>query len=396
MHVALWSPAWPLERYQNGIITYNHWMKRELEALGHRVTIFTEERFRYPGAEVVFAKIGLRQRVLRRLANAVRPVDHAVFEYSRVIAAAISAVHRRDPIDVIEMEESFGWFADIARRTSLPLLVKLHGPAFMTFTGVEAETPLTRERIEREGAALRTAVAIAAPAQQTLSRTVARYGLTPRLQQVVVNPMSMAADTPVWQLPQCERNTVLFVGRFDLTKGADILLRAISSLMASRPELRLIFVGPDEGISAASGERLKFAAYRDQLFAPEQRARVNFRGRVPHQEIAALRCAAMVTVVASRWENQPYSLLEAMLQGCPVVSTDAGGCPESVTHGVNGLLARSGDPEDFARQIEAMLNDGAAAAAMGAAAREHVARVHAPARVTAAMLGMYQQVIAAG
>ena len=30
MHIAMWSPAWPLEKYQNGIVTYVHWMKREL------------------------------------------------------------------------------------------------------------------------------------------------------------------------------------------------------------------------------------------------------------------------------------------------------------------------------------------------------------------------------
>ena len=33
LHIALWSPAWPLAQYQNGIITYVHWMRQALQAL---------------------------------------------------------------------------------------------------------------------------------------------------------------------------------------------------------------------------------------------------------------------------------------------------------------------------------------------------------------------------
>ena len=36
MHIAFWSPSWPLQKNHNGIITYTDQMKRELEARGHR------------------------------------------------------------------------------------------------------------------------------------------------------------------------------------------------------------------------------------------------------------------------------------------------------------------------------------------------------------------------
>jgi glycosyltransferase involved in cell wall biosynthesis len=395
VHIAFWSPAWPLEKYQNGIITYVHWMKRELERRGHRVSVFTETLDEDAAEPRVYkVRRSLLDRLLRRLRGRREPSAHDIFTFSAVIARAMTRVHRQDPIDVLEMEESFGWFADIQRRTSLPTLVKLHGPAFMQKAIAEIETPGVAEQIEREGRALRCADVLLAPSQFTLTRTLEHYGLEPARHGIALNPMVMDADTPLWRLDACERNTVLFVGRFDLVKGADIVLQAFRSALARRPDLKLIFVGPDRGLVGRGGRTTHFAAYCESLLGPEARARVDFRGRMTNREIARLRTQAMVTVLASRMENQSYALLEAMYQGCPVVSTDAGGCPESVLHGRTGRLAKSADPEAFAAQILAMIEDPERAREMGEAARRHVLEEHAPARVAAAMLEWYGQAIA--
>jgi len=398
MHIAMWSPAWPLEQYQNGIVTYVHWMKRELEQRGHRVSVFTDAR--YAGSsndsDVHFVRPRLRDRLLRRIADLGRPIEFSIFDYSAVISAGISSVHRRDPIDVIEMEESFGWFADVKRRTSIPVLVKLHGPAFLSMVEGELDTPLVRERIEREGEALRLASAIVSPSKLTLAQTLERYRLAPKIQGHIVNPVTMNEEAPIWDLDRCDRNTILFVGRFDLRKGADVALKAFALLLKDRHNLKLIFVGPDEGLPASGGAQIRFDAYRELLFSAEDRARIDFRGRMANHEIAKLRTQTMLTVVASRWENQGYALLEAMLQGCPVVSTDAGGCPESVTHGVTGLLAKSEDPGDFAIQMRAMLDDPMRAKDMGHAARQHVIEQHSAATVAALALDAYQRVISSG
>jgi L-malate glycosyltransferase len=85
--------------------------------------------------------------------------------------------------------------------------------------------------------------------------------------------------------------------------------------------------------------------------------------------------------------------LEAMFQGCPVVSTDAGGCPESVVDGVTGVLAKSEDAECFSRQIIAVVNDQARAEALGRAARQHVITEHNANRVVEASLENYARVI---
>jgi len=393
MHIAYWSPAWPIERFHNGIVTYVHWMKVELERQGHRVTVFTEGEEYSPSANVNFVRLGVRDRVMRRVSRLWQPNEFWVFDYAAAIAREILRVHRRDRIDILETEESYGWFAEIARRTSIPLLVKLHGPAFLSLVEHERETQFGQEKIEREGRALHAAKWIVSPSVSTLSQTLTRYGLAQKAVRHIVNPVSMARGAPLWDVRACDPNVVLFVGRFDLRKGGDVMLKAFLLVLREHPEARLIFVGPDRGVPDADGGLLNFQTYRDRIFPAELRNRIEYRGHLPNDEVARLRAQAMVTVVASRWENQGYALLEAMLQGCPVVSTDAGGCSESVTHGETGLLARSEDPSDFAMHICQFLGDRNLASSMGRAARGQVREVHSAERVAAMTLDGYRDAI---
>jgi glycosyltransferase involved in cell wall biosynthesis len=240
---------------------------------------------------------------------------------------------------------------------------------------------------------LKLATAVISPSRSTLKLTTQRYHLNPRVCAHVVNPMLMEGDTPIWRLDACERNTILFVGRFDLRKGADVMLKAFKSALKSRPDLRLIFVGPDHGLPGPDGHSIQFKHYLEIVFGSELRNCVDYRGRMPNREIAKLRVQAMVTVVASRWENQSYAVLEAMYQGCPLVSTDAGGCPESIVDGITGRLAKSEDPEDFAAQLLAMIADPEGAQRMGQAARRYVLEQHSPKSVTVASLELYNKVI---
>jgi glycosyltransferase involved in cell wall biosynthesis len=397
VHVAFWSPAWPLQKFQNGILTYVHWMKRELESQGHRVSVFTAEldaASQDPNVHLIGRDIGIGlSRALNKHIRRGRPSYHGIFDFGAEIAHAMRKVHRRNPIDIVEMEESFGWCADVARLTSLPLVVKLHGPAFTTMVKDELESPIGLERIEREGHALSRIESIVAPTELVLRRTLEKYGLKPRDARRIVNPVVMDERTPLWSRHGCDANCVLFVGRFDLLKGADIVLRAFASAVKQNKNLRMVFVGPDNGVVGPGGKKLRFSEFCDSAIPADVRARVDFRGRLPNDEIMTLRTQSMLTVVASRWENQGYTLLEAMFQGCPVVSTDAGGCPESVVDGVTGFLAKSEDAECFSRQIIAVVNDPARAEALGRAARQHVIKEHNANRVVEASLENYARVI---
>ena len=55
------------------------------------------------------------------------------------------------------------------------------------------------------------------------------------------------------------------------------------------------------------------------------------------------------------YEGSSLVTLEAMLHHRPVVATAAGGIPDKVVPGRNGLLVRPGDVADLAKQLAAAL-----------------------------------------
>jgi glycosyltransferase involved in cell wall biosynthesis len=394
MHVALFTPAWPPGTVANGIVTYVAAMRAELLRQGHRVSLFSPDvRIEAPDVHPVAASP--TERVVDALVARLSRRDRTVFDLGKTIAATIRRVHARDPIDVVEMEESFGWVGAVAAATSLPVVCKLHGPAFLTLVAAELATELGREKVRREGEALARLAVIVAPSRYTLKETLAHYSLHPAASEHVVNPVAPPERLELWDPVRCERDRVLFVGRFDAVKGGDLMVLAFQRLLARRPGARLAFVGPDPGVLRSDGSAVRLRDFIASLGDRALADAITTTGAVAPAQVAELRPRAAVTVVASRRESQGYTALEAMLQACPVVVTDTSGLSEIVEQGVTGLKARPDDPEDLARQIERVLDDRELARSLGAAGRAFVLREHAPAAVVATMLAVYRRAIEA-
>ena len=96
---------------------------------------------------------------------------------------------------------------------------------------------------------------------------------------------------------------------------------------------------------------------------------VHFHGFVPDvsQAMAAVDCVA----IPSRWEEAfPYSALEAMASGKPIVATNMGGLPEMVQPDVNGFLFEVDDLETLAQAIQTLKSNRDLAGKLGETGRE--------------------------
>lgn len=385
---------WPVDAYPNGIVTYVHILRSELLNQGHRVSVFAGKvraGDRDPGIHEILPT--LTYRALRKLRGLAGDDSFNVRHWGKAIAAVVNAVHRADPIDVLEMEESFGWCGEVQELTRIPFVVRLHGPEFLTRTSASAQADFASDRVAMEGKALQAMPAITSPSRCTLTDTLSQFALHPRISKVIPNPIIVDANVEPWHLDKCDRKTILFVGQFSKVKGGDMALMAFRKLLDAEPALKLIFVGVDNGIASAGGPTVFFEEFRNSLFTAAQRANVVYLGQRSRVEIVGLRRQAMVTIVVSRWENQPNTALEAMILGCPVVAFDVGGVSEIVENEVTGLLAQSEDIDDLCRKISRLLDDPVGARQMGEAARRHVSERHAVQKLAKETVNVYRDVI---
>jgi glycosyltransferase involved in cell wall biosynthesis len=79
-------------------------------------------------------------------------------------------------------------------------------------------------------------------------------------------------------------------------------------------------------------------------------------------------------VLPTEWEGCARTILEAMLYGCPIVTTSVGGNPELLKHGVHGWLYRVRDVDGLAEGLFHILSSPGAAERFRREARAEVLR----------------------
>jgi D-inositol-3-phosphate glycosyltransferase len=156
---------------------------------------------------------------------------------------------------------------------------------------------------------------------------------------------------------------LLFVGRIQPLKGADVAVRALAALRARGIDnARLVIVG---GPSGPRG-RAELAALHDLVVALGLEPRVTFSPPQPHELLSTYYRAADCCLVPSRSESFGLVALEGSACGVPVVATAVGGLTTLVEDGRNGYLVDSGDVDAFAERVAEIVTDPILQADLGA------------------------------
>ena len=181
------------------------------------------------------------------------------------------------------------------------------------------------------------------------------------------------------------REVIGFTGELRQKKGLMPLLDALAHLAATRP-VTLLAVG---GVRADSEGAL--AVFR--RLHPE--VSIVVLPDRPPAELPALYALMDVFVHPSLRDGMPNAVLEAMACGRPVVGSTAGGIPDLVRDGVEGLLVPPGDATALASAVQELLDDPARAGRLGEAARLRAQRDFTPEAETRRYASVYRQATAA-
>jgi glycosyltransferase involved in cell wall biosynthesis len=237
----------------------------------------------------------------------------------------------------------------LAARTGLPVVTTLHG---------------TDVRLARSRPAARAACALVLR-RSTVVTAVSGW-LAAQAAAIAPGP---AGPPPVAPMPVDDRafhpgagrprEELLFVGRLDAQKGADVALHALARLNGPAAGLPLRVVGTGPALAALR----QLAA--DLGVAP----RVRWEAQLPQAELADRYRRAVALLAPARDEGLGLAAVEAQLSATPVIAAASGGLLDVVSDGRTGWTFPPDQPAALARTIERVVADPATAATVAAAAR---------------------------
>jgi D-inositol-3-phosphate glycosyltransferase len=322
-----------------------------------------------PGLSVHHVPAGPREPMAKELLPAVVP------EFTdRVLKIMTSHDGEHGPAGDFEAIHANYWLSGLAGHTikhelDLPLLCRFHtldrvkaeaGPE-------EVEADLPHRRAEAEATIINCSDAVLASCTVEADQIIELYRADPARVRIVPLGVDHAFFAP-GNRAQARRALglsvddplLLFVGRIQPLKGADVALRMLAELVGRYPGIMLVIVG---GPSGPRGQ----GAY-DGLRSLAQDLGVAAHLRMvppqPHEIVSTYYRAADVCVVPSRSESFGLVALEAAACGTPVVASAVGGLTTLVSHGETGFLVDDRDPVKFAAHISSLLDDDLLAAEM--------------------------------
>ncbi|HEY1369741.1 MAG TPA: glycosyltransferase family 4 protein [Gaiellaceae bacterium] len=314
----------------------------------------------------------------------VRALDGVAF-YGSLPSRVASELRRFDPEVVVAQspyEAACALLAIAATRSRARLLLEVHGDWSTAgrFYGSRARLAISPLADRLAHLVVRRANAV---------RTVSPFtsGLVRRLD---VEPAavfttffdSTAFDAPPAPLPDEPR--ALFVGVLERYKNVAGLAAAWPDVARRVPGARLQVIG--RGRDTATVEQL----------VGDLPGQVSWTSAVPPDEVAAALDDACVLVLPSFSEGLPRVAMEAFYRARPVVASRAGGIPDIVVDGENGLLVPPGDSGALADALVRVLTDRALLERLAAGAAVSSARWRqSPEGFAARMRAVVDETIAA-
>lgn len=176
----------------------------------------------------------------------------------------------------------------------------------------------------------------------------------------------------------------VYCGRLSPEKSLDVVLKAFALVQKRRRRAKLVIIGDGPVKSELETLATELGIGKNVIFL----------GHVSHERLIEenLLLLGDTFVTASKTENQPMSILEAMSFGLPIVGPSAKGIPELIEHRVNGMLFEPDQHEEMAQCMLVMANKRRQRKRMGQGALIFAAEYQMP-QVVDQLEKVYEQAI---
>ncbi len=234
---------------------------------------------------------------------------------------SVKKIVKEKKIDVVE---SYEWAGPLLIHPNAPLIIRLHGGHHAH--AVDEKKSGSHMLRFFENRTLQIADHIVGVSQHMIDISKKAYGIKKNVKLIYnfYDPSKFHSDS---NRPK-EINTILFVGKFHVRKGVYEMFDRLKELLIAQPDITFKFIG---------GYQAKDKALVLDQMPREIAERVDFVGRVPHEELYRYYQEAAFTLVPSRAEAFGLIAIEAMACGSIVIMSDGHVSKELIQDGENGF-----------------------------------------------------------
>ena len=288
----------------------------------------------------------------------------------------LGKVAAKTPFDLVEFPDIDGYAqSGLHLRGVKRVAVRLHGCSRLCrqFAGEPEDAPMTALDKWEARAALRADV-LTSVSHSALTATAKAWNVN--LSRAVVVPNPIAAMGSIGE-PR-DAATVFFSGRLERRKGIDVLAQAIPLILQAIPEARFRIFGKDKIWDEAQRDSPNGSKVMQEILWSRGVCgdEVKFMGAVPRDVLLSYLRRATVALTPSRYENQPFAVLEALVCGTPLIVSDIPAHREIVRNESEGLTFEGENANELARKTIELLTDPARRAALSESERRRSVDFH--------------------
>lgn len=300
---------------------------------------------------------------------------------ARLLPYAVNLWRAAGRVDLVHVMANSGWSWHLYAAPAIWVSWCRGRPVIINYRGGEAGPFLARSG-KWVSASMRRASALVFPSG-FLQQVFAGYGMKGCVVPNIIDLSRFHADAAQMRTVAAGGGHVVVARNLETLYGIDTAIRAFSILRQYRPLAQLSIAG-----SGPQAQALR--ALTAELGLSEC---VRFTGRLDRDQMAELYRDADLMLNASRVDNMPNSVLEALASGVPVVSTDVGGIPFIVEHERSAVLVPPDAPEEMATAMARVLADSGFSRSLRDAGLEAV-RQYAWPEVKGGWLAVYREAVA--
>jgi 1,2-diacylglycerol 3-alpha-glucosyltransferase len=313
--------------YVSGITTYIDLNKRALESAGHEVYVFT------------FGDLDYRDDEDRVIRNPGLPLADTGFYLSlRYKTAARKLLQTMDVVHVHHPFLSGRLALHYCRTKQIPVVFTNH-----TRYDLYAQARLPNLPEEVSNGLLQAympdfceAVNLVISPSEGMKKILHQFKVESHI-EVVPNGADLQPFQHAKPLSRVDFGysnddiLLIYSGRIAPEKNLEFLLQTFAGIAQTIPNVYLLVVG---GGQKEHEDEIKPLA--GELHIED---RVKFTGMVPKEKLPGYLAMCDIFVTSSITEVHPFSVIEAMATGLPIVGIHSPGVSDSVTDGVTGLLS---------------------------------------------------------